>query len=244
MFSKIFGKKSNFVKIWGKKPVFFQNFQEKMKGCVAVYVFWMSQNLLPILLSWESALSPEHFLLLYFVLYDKSNFCAWGPPGNCKEIFCLRSIWSFYGSTDLTVLMTNITFFFKISRVIRKIRSAFWEPQKIGFWLRSLSKPVLNALKIGSFDAEFFSLPESIHNLVDIFNFFYWLTRNITSIELFSSKFAFFQSYENMVCTSAPERFFYWIRNLVCSIWWDYFQLQIRCLAGDFCSNTQFFQSF
>ena len=76
------------------------------------------------------------------------------------------------------------------------------------------------------------------------FQFFYWLTRNTTLIDLFFIKVRFFQSYENMVCTSVPERFFYWIHNLVCSFWWDYFQLEIRCLVGNFCPNTQYFSEF
>ena len=43
--------------------------------------------------------------------------------------------------------------------------------------------------------------------------------------------------YEIIVNIGVPERFFYRIRNSMCSFRWNYFQLEIRCLVLSFFSN-------
>ena len=43
--------------------------------------------------------------------------------------------------------------------------------------------------------------------------------------------------YEIIVNIGVPERFFYRMRNSMCSFRWNYFQLEIRCLVLSFFSN-------
>ena len=61
---------------------------------------------------------------------------------------------------------------------------------------------------------------------------------NTAPIGSYRYTYWFFESLEVMVHTGAPERFFYRVRNSMCSFWWDYSQLEIRPQVKHFRSNT------
>ena len=54
-------------------------------------------------------------LVLWFLLYPNSIFVPpWGTPQVLKKTFCRRSIKNLYSSIGLSVLIKNITLFFKL----------------------------------------------------------------------------------------------------------------------------------
>ena len=64
---------------------------------------------------------PPH----YFIFHESSIFYTWGPPKVFQKFFCLHSICCPYRSIEQDMLVTNITFFFNISRIMRDSLSIF-----------------------------------------------------------------------------------------------------------------------
>ena len=60
-----------------------------------------------------------------FIFLKKSIFCAWSNLRHSKQIFCHFCIHGLYKSIRQSMLITNITLFFNISRVIRNISGIF-----------------------------------------------------------------------------------------------------------------------
>ena len=81
----------------------------------------------------------DYFSRVYFMFYDNSFFHAWGPPPQgSKKIFCRHFLRCAYSSIELSVLMTNITLFLKIDRIIANIWSSFWDPKNQYLTWRSM----------------------------------------------------------------------------------------------------------
>ena len=75
-------------------------------------------------------------------------------------------------------------------------------------------------------------------NHLDIENFCCRKLSNTAPIGPYCYKKWLFLSWEVIVNAAAPARFFYGIRNLICSFKWNYFQLEIRCLVDYFLTNS------
>jgi hypothetical protein len=80
----------------------------------------------------NSPMNSDHFPRLYFILQKNYFFCAWGPPQVFEIFFYICSICELHRSVEQNVLITNITFFFNINRIIRDILGTF-ERQKNQF---------------------------------------------------------------------------------------------------------------
>ena len=70
---------------------------------------------------------PDHFFQLYSPKIDIDDFYTWGPPQGSKKNFFPESFRSSYRFIGPCVLISNIIFFLKINRKIRKIWSSLWE---------------------------------------------------------------------------------------------------------------------
>ncbi len=73
----------------------------------------------------NNLMNSDCFPQLYFIFQDNSIFCAWGPPQVFEKFFFFHSVYDLHGSIEQCVLITNITFFFNISRIIRDIQDTF-----------------------------------------------------------------------------------------------------------------------